>query len=417
MHEITELKNGVRIIHERMEHVRSASIGIFIGMGSRYESAKENGCAHFIEHMLFKRTELHSASELSCIMDSLGGNINAYTTREHTCFYAKVLDDHLVSAIDLLCELFFQCAFDESEVEHERRVILEEIGMYEDTPDDACYELLMSRCYRGALGRPVLGTAKTLAPMTGESLRAFKDSHYTGGNVVISLCGSFNDSHLELLSERFGALPAAPRSKAKKAVYSPHVSLKRKKTEQNQLCLAFPSMPVDDESRYAMSMLSTALGGGVSSRLFQNIREKHGLCYSVYSSQATFLDTGLLYIATAVSRETELKALGLISEEIRRLLQDGITQEELDRAREQFRSSLLMSQESTSSHMLKLGSDLVCMGKCLSTAERLERYGAVTREDILDLARRYMDFGSMSLSVLGRAGEKDQYISAVMGDN
>jgi len=417
MHEITELQNGVRIIHERMEHMRSASLGIFVGMGSRYESAQENGCAHFIEHMLFKRTELHSASELSCIMDSLGGHINAYTTREHTCFYAKVLDDHLVSAIDLLCELFFRCAFDETEVEHERRVILEEIGMYEDTPDDACYELLMSRCYKGALGRPVLGTEKTLAPMTGESLRAFKDSHYTGGNVVISLCGSFDDSHLKLLSERFGALPASPRSKAKKAVYSPHASLKKKKTEQNQFCLAFPSVPIDHEGRFAMNLLSTALGGGVSSRLFQNIREKHGLCYSVYSSQAAFIDTGLLYIATAVSRETELKTLELIRDELQRLLQDGVTQEELDRAREQSRSSLLMSQESTSSHMLKLGSALVSTDKCLSTAERLERYDAVTREDILNLARSCIDFGKLSLSVLGRTGEKDQYISAIIGEN
>lgn len=414
MHEVIKLKNGVRIIYEKMPSVRSAAVGIFIGVGSRFESPAENGCAHFIEHMLFKSTTEHSAAELAYITDSVGGQINAYTTREHTCFYAKVLDDHLVKAIDLLCEMFFKCAFDEAETESERGVITEEIGMYEDTPDDACYERLISRCFRGALGRPVLGTVKTLKDMTGESLRAYKDSHYTAGNIVISLCGSFSDSHLRLLEERFGSLPASPRSKTKRAAYTSHVSLRKKKLEQNQFCIAFPSVSLADDDRFAMNLLSTALGGGVSSRLFQNIREKHGLCYSIYSFQSGFVDTGLLSVATAVSKDTEEKTLRLIGRELDSLLQDGITDDELDRAREQARSSLLMGLESTSSRMLKLGNSLISIDNCIGTDELLERYASITREDILSLARRYIDFDKLSLSALGRTGDGERYMNALL---
>ena len=185
MHEIIKLPNGVRIICEKIPYVRTAAVGIFIDIGSRDEAPSANGSAHFIEHMLFKRSSKHSAAELAFEMDAIGGQINAYTTRENTCFYARVLDTHLNTAINLLSEMFFDCAFDEAETESERGVILEEIGMYEDTPDDACYEKLMSGCYKGALGRPVLGKPKTLAKMSGASLKAFKENHYTASNIVI----------------------------------------------------------------------------------------------------------------------------------------------------------------------------------------------------------------------------------------
>lgn len=177
MHELITLKNGVRIIYERMPSVRSASVGIFVGFGSRFEHSSDSGSAHYIEHLLFKRTERHSAAELSYIMDGIGGHINAYTTREQTCFYAKVLDTSLNTAIELLSEMFFECAFDEEETDSERGVILEEIGMYEDTPDDACYEKLMAKCFKGPLGRPVLGKPGTLAKMTGASLKEYKEKH------------------------------------------------------------------------------------------------------------------------------------------------------------------------------------------------------------------------------------------------
>ncbi len=415
MHETIKLNNGVQIIYEKMPYVRSAAFGIFVCTGSRFEPASENGSAHFIEHMLFKQTSRHSTQELAFIMDAIGGQINAYTTREQTCFYGRVLDTHLTTAIDLLAEMFFCCAFDEEELKSERGVILEEIGMYEDTPDDVCYEKLMGGCYRSALGRPVLGKAKTLNSMTGSSLKAYKESHYTAGNIIISLAGNFDDSHLRHIEKLFGGTEKSPRSKARAANYSPHISVRKKRIEQNQFCLAFPSLGSNSEERFGMNLLSTILGGGVSSRLFQNIREKHGLCYTIYSFRSTFSDGGLLSIATGVSKDTEIKTLSLIRDELRKFSDGGVTAEELDRAREQAKSSLVMGLESASSRMLQMGNSLVAIGKCLSTDEIIERYDAVSCEGILSLAQRITDFSKLSLSALGKVESSEEYLKALEG--
>lgn len=413
MHEVIELNNGVKVIYEHMPAVRSASVGVFVGVGSRFEKPGESGSSHYIEHMLFKSTAKHSAEELAYITDGIGGHLNAYTTREQTCFYARVLDTHLDTAIELLSEMFFDCAFNEDETNSERGVILEEIGMYEDTPDDSCYEKLMKKSFRGALGRPVLGTPGTLSKMTGASLREYKEKHYTAGNIVVSLCGSFDDSHLRLIEKEFGRLPASKRSKAVGANYTKNISVRRKKTEQNQFCIVFPSNATGDDDRFAMNLLSTALGGGVSSRLFQNIREKHGLCYSIYTFQSNFSDTGLLTVAAGVSRDTEMKTLRLVRDELTRFAEDGVTREELDRARQQALSSLYMGLESTASRMLKLGTSMTGLGTCLPTDEVAGRYESVTEDDILRLARDRIDFSKLSLSVLGKAGSPEEYAEAL----
>ncbi len=413
MHEIIKLPNGVRIICEKIPYVRSAAVGIFVDVGSRDEAPSVNGSAHFIEHMLFKRTSKHSAADLAFEMDAIGGQINAYTTRESTCFYARVLDTHLNTAIDLLSEMFFDCAFDEAETDSERGVILEEIGMYEDTPDDACYEKLMSGCYKGALGRPVLGKPATLAKMSGASLKEFKESHYTAGNIIISLCGNYEDSHLELIKEHFSGMEKSRRKATRRAEYSTHIAVRRKKTEQNQFCLAFPSSSVMSEDRFAMNLLTTVLGGGVSSRLFQNIREKYGLCYSIYSFQSTFADTGLLSVGTAVNKETEIRTLGLIGDELKRFVDEGISEDELKRAREQAKSSLVMSLESTNSRMLKMGNSILALGKCLTPDELIARYDAVSCEQILNLARDRIDYSRMSLSALGKTLSAEDYTKAL----
>lgn len=413
MHEIIKLPNGVRIICEKIPYVRSAAVGIFVNVGSRDESSSENGSAHYIEHMLFKSTSKHTAAELAYEMDAVGGQINAYTTRESTCFYARVLDTHLSTAIDLLSEMFFDCAFDEEEAESERGVILEEIGMYEDTPDDACYEKLMSGCFRGSLGRPVLGKPSTLANMTGASLREYMLGHYTAGNIVISLCGNYNNSHLERIKERFSTMDKSVCTKKRKAIYSPHVSVRKKKTEQNQFCIAFPSNSAASEDRFAMNLLTTILGGGVSSRLFQNIREKYGLCYSIYSFQSNFIDTGILAVATAVSKDTEMKTLGLIGDELKRFVDSGVTEDELKRAREQAKSSLVMGLESTNSRMLKMGNSMLILDECLTAEELIAKYDSVTCEDILRLARERINFSLLSLSALGKTESAERYIKSL----
>lgn len=413
MHEIITLENGMRIIYENMPGVRSAAIGIFVNVGSRNEAPAENGSAHFIEHMLFKRTTKRSAEQLAFDMDAIGGQVNAFTTRENTCFYARVLDTHLNTAIDLLTEMFFDCAFDEEELASERGVIIEEIGMYEDTPDDVCYEKLMAGCYKGVLGRPVLGKTGTLEHMTGESLRAYKEAHYTAGNIVVSLCGSFDESHLERIKARFAGMPKSKRTTARRASYVPAAVSKRKRTEQNQFCVAFPSNALASEDRFAMMLLTTALGGGVSSRLFQNIREKYGLCYAIYSFQTNYLDTGLVAVATAVGKDTEMKALNLIGDELKRFADDGITEAELNRAREQAKSSLVMGLESTNSRMLKMGNSMLILNDCLTADQLIERYDAVTCEDILRLARDRFDFSRVSLSAIGKVESAESYIAAL----
>lgn len=414
MHQLKTLPNGVRIIYEKLPSVRSASVGIFVDVGSRCEAAAECGSSHFIEHMLFKSTTKHTAAEMAYITDGVGGQINAFTTRECTCFYAKVLDTHLKTAIDLLAEMFFDCAFDEAETDSERGVILEEIGMYEDTPDDVCYEQLMSRCHRGALGRPVLGKPATLSAMTGETLRAYKDRHYIAGNLVISLCGSFTEEHIALLESCFGDMPKMKKERRRSATYTPVSYARKKRLEQNQLCIAFPSNSVGSDERYAMNLLSTVLGGGVSSRLFQNIREKHGLCYSIYSFQSCFKDCGIAAVATAVGKDTELKTLELIRDELKKIKEEGVSEDELSRAREQAKSALVMSLESTASRMMKLGNAVLALGYSNTVDQVIANYDAVTRDDLLRLANERFDFDKMSVSALGRVEDADTYRNVLM---
>jgi len=409
MHEVITLPNGLRIIHEHMGHVRSAAVGVWVGVGSRCEKAAEGGYAHFIEHMLFKGTDKHTASELADIMDGIGGQINAYTTRESTCFYARVLDTHLITAIDLLGEMFFRSNFAESDVQSERGVIFEEIDMYDDAPEDMVSERLFLKSFPGPLGRPILGTKKTLAGATGEKLKEFKRIHYTPERVIVSLCGSYTDEHLRRIADIFGALPRAKAPKIKAAHYKQCFTLKRKRTEQNHLCLGFECLPGNDERRFTLHTLSSILGGGMSSRLFQSVREKHGLCYGVYSFSASHADTGLFGISTALNRENEEKAISLILDEINRLRQDGVTDDELSRAIEQAKSSMILALESTSARMNRLGSSYTALGHCLTPDEVMDRYDAVTREDILLLAREIFCYDDMSFSAVGKVSDEDTY--------
>ena len=411
MYEKMTLENGVRIVSEKMSGVKSAAIGIWIGVGSRNEKSVENGAAHFIEHMLFKGTETRSAADLAGLMDGIGGHINAFTTRENTCYYARVPDYHLDTALDVLTDMFFNSNFAEEDVVSERGVILEEIGMYDDSPEEVVVERLFARAFRGPLGRSVLGTPSTLGRMTGESLRAFKESQYIGPRIVISICGNFKVSHLRRLAKSFGKLPNTKPPITREGVYTPVVMTKRKATEQNQLVIAYPGLIIADDDRFALNLLSNIFGGGMSSRLFQSIREKSGLCYSIYTFTSSFQDTGLFGIATALGRDTEFKALTLITEEIDRLLNDGVSDEELVRAREQVKASLALSMESTSSRMNRLGNSELNLGTSLSVDEIIARYDSVSGEDLLKLTRQLIDANNMSFSAVGRVSTDDEYLS------
>lgn len=408
------LPNGVRLVHEKMPGMRSCTLGLWVESGARHEPADKCGISHFIEHMLFKGTETHTAAGLAAAFDAIGGQVNAFTTKEHTCYYCRALDTHLEQAAGLLCDMFFHSVFAEKDMNLERQVILEEIGMYEDTPEDLVSEILTQAVYGGyPLGRPILGTPETLRAMTGETLRAYRTRCYTPQNTVVALCGGYRDENLHRLAERFGGMEKRPAPQRDDAQYQPSWVTKKKDIEQNHLMLCFPALPAGSDRRFDLQVLNNAFGGGMSSRLFQKVREESGLCYSVYSYTTAYLGTGVMGIYTALSKETELQALGLIRQEIDRLLDGGLTPDELARNVEQLKANVIMGLESTSSRMMSAARNELTYGRAFTPEDIIRGFDAVTGESVLSLAREIFDFDHMSMSAVGQVREEEAYRKAL----
>lgn len=413
---IETLPNGVRIVTEKIDTVRSAALGIWVGGGSREESPRESGAAHFIEHMLFKGTENRSAADIARETDAIGGQMNAFTTKECTCFYGRVLDDHLPRALDILWDMVYRSSFTQEAVETERGVIQEEIDMYEDTPDDLCAEKLFAEIFRGSsLARPILGSKESLAPMTGDFLRGYHRRHYRADNTVVALTGSFTEEVLEDIRRRFSGLEAGETPVVDQAVYTPAFVTTKKPIEQNHLILAFPGLTYASPRRFALQLLSAILGGGVSSRLFQTVREQQGLCYSIYSYGAGHQDAGVFCVYTALNRETEETALETIRRVIDQFLQEGPDQEELERAREQSKANVVMGLESTHALMSHAGRSLLFLDQILTPEEIIAAYDAVTREDVMDLAREIFRWDQVSLSAVGQVRPVEEYKKILLG--
>lgn len=412
MYEMITLPNGVRILTQPVPAVRTAAVGVFVGTGSRHESAGQSGAAHFLEHMAFKSTLNRSTDRLAMDIDSIGGQMNAYTTKESTCFYTRCLDLHLPRAIELLGDMLLNGAFLDEEVDTERGVILEEIGMYRDTPEDLVNELLNAAVYKGhSLARPILGTRRTLSAMTGAWLRDYRRSHYLPHKIVISLAGSFTQSDVEQLKNLFSTLTPGKEPRGRAAQYCPAVTVRRKAIEQNHIIIGFPAPSFLDDRRYQMTLLSSILGGGVSSRLFQQVREQQGLCYTVYSYISDHEDTGLLGLYTALSPQTEDKALSTMCRVAAEMAEHGPTADELDRAREQAKANVLMGLESTQARMSHAGNSMLLRGKVSSPDEILAAYDAVTAHQLRDLAGEVLDFSRASVSAVGRVRTGEDYQS------
>lgn len=417
MVQIETLPNGVRVVTERLDAVRSAALGIWVKGGSRQETPEESGAAHFIEHMLFKGTEKRTAADIADETDAIGGQMNAFTTKECTCFYVRALDDHLPQALDILWDMVYASSFDQEAVETERGVILEEIDMYEDTPDDLCGEKLSAAVYPdNALGRPILGCRETLDGMTGAFLKEYHDKHYRADNTVVALAGSFSDAVLEDIRRRFSTLPTGQLPPIIPAHYTPAFVMTPKTIEQNHLILAFPGLSYMSPRRFALQLLSSILGSGVSSRLFQQVREQQGLCYSVYSYGAGNAETGIYCIYTALNRETEGKALETIRRVVAEFKANGPTEAELERAREQSKANIVMGLESTQSRMSHAARSLLFSGEILSAEQLIEAYNAVTREDIMALAEEIFDWEQVSLSAVGQVRTEEEYRTLLMGE-
>lgn len=408
MYERFTLPNGVVVALDHMDGVRSASLGLWVRAGTRNELPGEAGAAHFIEHMLFKGTKNLDSAKLAERMDDLGAEFNAYTSRESTSYYVRALDSRLSSAAALLGDMFFNSTFDSAGMDTERGVILDEMRMYEDMPDDVANELLIRTCFPGALGRPVLGTRESVQSMGRETLLTFKRRLYVPGNIVLAAAGHFTDSDIAGVLDALSSLPSHPAPEPEQATYTPGIAVEHRKTEQNQLLLAFPGVTYAEE-RYVIGIMSTILGGSASSRLYRRLRDELGLCYDLESFDMTYADTGLFGIGAAMSAENEIPALEAITAELRRFLDEGPSPAELDRAKAQAESGAVLALESSLARMRALGNGELFLGGAPGIDELLERYAAVTREDVLALARRLIDFSRLSVAALGEVQSEEFY--------
>ncbi|MBV8245822.1 MAG: insulinase family protein [Candidatus Eremiobacteraeota bacterium] len=408
MYRKTTLDNGVRIITEAMPAVRSASLGIWADVGSAAEGREQRGISHLVEHMLFKGTPRRTARAIAEEMDGVGGNLNAFTDKEATCYYAKVIDHHVVLASDVLSDMFLNSLFDAAELEKEKNVVLEEIKMYDDSPDELIHDLFIQTMWSGAnLGEPTIGFADTVSAVTREHLREHMRAHYAPNSVVVAAAGNVDHDGVVALFEKHFAhykgscelpVPEAPRT-------TPSHTFRHKDSEQAYLVLGTQGVSVRDDRRYVLSVMDTILGGGMSSRLFQEIREKRGLVYTVYSFQAAYRSAGLFAVYAGTSPKHVQECIDVIEEQFALLRDKPVAEHELRLAKEHIKGNLTLSLESTSARMIRLGRSEFSLGRQLTTEEIEEEVDAVTAEQIQELARELLAEKNLGLCVLGPVDE------------
>ena len=401
----TTLANGVKVITEAMSHVRSVSVGVWVSSGSRRETPEENGLSHFIEHMLFKGTTNRSAEEIARSVDSIGGNLDAFTAKEMVCYNTKVLDEHLPIAMDVLSDLVLNPAFREEDIEKEKGVILEEIKMDADSPDYLVHEIFSSNFWKDhALGKPILGTRETVKRFNRAMVQDYYRGVYTPSNLLITAAGNLDHDRLvNLARERFEAVaPAAPEPPQKAPATHARISLKSKKDlEQVHVCLGVPSYPIPHEDRFTCYVLNTMLGGGMSSRLFQNIRERQGLAYAVFSELNPYSDTGCLSVYAGTSLESAKQVVHSVLKEFTDLKQGPAPAEEVRRAKDHLKGSLMLSLESTSSRMSNLARQEMHFRRFFTLDELSASIEQVTAADVQRVAQTFFDQKNVALTVLG----------------
>ncbi len=402
----TVLPNGLIVLTERMEHVRSVAMGVWMRAGSRHEVAELNGISHFVEHMVFKGTKSRSAQRIAREVDAIGGNLDAFTGKETVCFNIKVLDEHVPTALDVLSDLVLNPVFAAEEITRERGVILEEIKMDEDNPDTLVHEIFMQNFWKGhPLGKPILGTRETVRSFEQNTLVRFFEQRFQAGNMVFSAAGNLeHDSFVEMVTKHFGSLASGGRLfDDSQPLVTPRIHLRNKKSlEQVQLCLGVPAPPIGDESRYTVLLLNTILGGGMSSRLFQTVREERGLVYAIYSDLAPYRDTGSLCVYAGTSSDRAQQVVELIMEEFRRLKSEPLQAGELRRAQDQLKGNLLLSLESSMSRMSNLARQQMYFERFFDLDEILNRVETVTEEQVMAMATDLFKPDKVALTLLGR---------------
>jgi predicted Zn-dependent peptidase len=399
------LDNGIRLVTESMSHVRSVSLGVWLTRGSRHETDEESGIAHFVEHMLFKGTASRSAEDIAQAVDSIGGQLDAFTAKEYASYYVKVLDQHLPLAVDILSDIVLRPAFHEIDIDREKKVILEEIKMVEDTPDDLVHELFTQAFWEGhPLGRPILGTKESVESITQQRLRGHFRGAYAAENVIISAAGNLDHAWVrDALQNAFGSMPSAGKAQnGAPPQVVPKVIIRPKELEQSHLCLGASSYPQNHDARYASYVLNTMLGGSMSSRLFQNIREKRGLAYSVFSGINAYRDAGSLTVYAGCANEAVGEVIDLVVEEMKLIKQAPVRDSELRHAKDHLKGSVMLSLENTASRMSHLARQEIYFDRQFSLDETLEGIERVTPDDVQRVAHELFTNGSLAATVLGQ---------------
>ena len=402
------LPNGLTLVAEKIPFVRSVCFGIWVKNGSRNESRANNGISHFIEHMLFKGTDKRTAGQIADEIDAVGGQLNAYTSKEYTCYYTRTLDANFDIALDIISDMFFNSKFDEEEIHKERNVIFEEINMYEDSPEELVHDILNAEIWKdNSLGYPILGTAESISTFDNQAFKNYFNRQYIPANTVIAITGSFDEEEvISKIKDRFASFkdPDSKCDGLTKSSFNKALVTKEKEIEQVHLAMGFEGLSIGSEKSQAMAVLNTVIGGGLSSRLFQKIREEEGLVYSVYSYHSSFMDTGLFTIYAGLNRDNVPRVIELTLNEIEKFRCDNISVEQLQRTKEQLKSNYLLSMESTASRMSSIGKSQLLLNTVYGPDEIIGRIDNVCLEDLSELAQLLFDRNKMSLAAVGNVG-------------
>jgi len=408
----TTLNNGIRILSKKIPHARSVSMGVWVNVGARDESLSENGLSHFIEHMIFKGTKKRSALQIAKEFDCIGGNTNAFTTMENTCYHAKVMDTHLETMVDILSDIFLSSVFDSIEVEKERAVIFQEIGMTEDSPEEYIH-ILSGNTYWGnnPLGRSILGPRENVLSFDAETIRGFFSRLYQPERILISVAGNVEHNHFaNLVGQQFESINASngfpvritPTGQSKVTIHS-------KDLEQIHICMNAKGLSITDQKRYAFSLINTILGGNMSSRLFQEIRENRGLAYSVYSFISSHVDTGMYGVYVGVDPKNAKEAIEIILNEIFKLKKTAVDSTELQSAKEYTKGNLMLASESIDNQMVRLAQNEIHFSRYIPLQEVVNKIEEVTTDDIIDLASTLFGNDQFAISLLGPVADKKSY--------
>jgi len=405
----THLENGMPVVMEQVKDVRSAALGVWVKVGSRYEPSEKNGISHFLEHMFFKGTQKRSAKDIAVDTDSMGGDLNAFTSRENTTFYIKVLDEYFDKGIELLSDIFIHSTFPEDDIEKERGIVKEEIKMVEDTPDDYIHDLFNQMIWGSkGIGQPILGSRETIKSFKREDLISHTKKHYGTKDIVIACAGNFEtDSLLNALNRSFSSLrKGVEPDKEARPLFNSRIKVYGKELSEVHLCLGVEGLPQASKDRYVMFILNTLLGGGVSSRLFQEIREKRGLVYSVYSYISAYVDTGVLAVYAGTGKKKVLHVIELILKELRSLA-NILTDVDLERAKAQLKGNLILGLESTSSRMQNIARQEIYYGRYFSPSEIIKEINSISLAQVKELADRLLSRSEIALTVLGPVSSDD----------